>query len=67
MKFRPITAATLVGDLARFADFVSRLHPTDDETRQDLADWLNKKLNQLHRDDAFGTEGQCDPRGDHRE
>lgn len=28
---------------------------------------LNNFLNTLLNDDAFGTEGQCDPRGDQRD
>lgn len=65
MKFRPTTAATLADDLSRFSTYL-----TDPDTPEDLlveiSAWLNKKLDQLHNQDAFGTEGQCDPRGDHR-
>lgn len=65
--YRPTTGATLAHDLERFADFVAtRMDPTDDETRNELAAWLNKKLDSLLASDAFGTEGQQDPRGDHR-
>lgn len=28
---------------------------------------FNRLLNSLECDDFFGTEGQCDPRGDHRD
>lgn len=28
---------------------------------------FNRKMDELCRDDFFGTEGQCDPRGDHRD
>ena len=28
--------------------------------------WLNNALDELRDDDFFGTEGQCDPRGDNR-
>ncbi len=67
-RFRKTTADTLSHDLERFADFVAtRLHDTDDETRDQLAIWLNRKLDELLRADTFGTEGQCDPRGDHRD
>lgn len=69
MKFRPTTPATVTFDLARFTDWVSRQSAYDevDELRTELATWLNKKLDQLLAQDAFGTEGQADPRGDHRD
>lgn len=68
MRFRPTTPDTLSIDLERFAAWVAtRMNPTDDETRAELAAWLNRKLDQLLAMDAFGTEGQQDPRGDHRE
>lgn len=67
-KFRPTTADTVAGDLAEFAHWITfHSHPTDDELRAELAKWLNRKLDQLLAQDAFGTEGQQDPRGDHRE
>jgi hypothetical protein len=28
---------------------------------------FNELLDEMLEEDAFGTEGQCDPRGDHRE
>ncbi len=31
-----------------------------------LSDELEVMLNDLHSNDFFGTEGQCDPRGDFR-
>lgn len=34
-----------------------------DETSRNLEEWLDT----LHGEDYFGTEGQCDPRGDGRE
>ncbi len=39
---------------------------TEDEARQAFCDDLNRFLNDLADQDAFGTEGQCDPRGDQR-
>lgn len=32
-----------------------------------FADELEPMLHEMHGDDAFGTEGQCDPRGDFRD
>jgi hypothetical protein len=40
---------------------------TEDESRQAFCDDLNRFLDSLADDDAFGTEGQCDPRGDQRD
>lgn len=31
-----------------------------------FADALEPLLDEIHMDDGFGTEGQCDPRGDFR-
>ena len=38
---------------------------TDDE-RQEVAAVLDDILDELVSNDFFGTEGQCDPRGDQR-
>jgi hypothetical protein len=40
---------------------------TVDESRQAFCDDLNRFLDELADQDAFGTEGQCDPRGDQRD
>lgn len=40
------------------------------EDEDDAEMWavkLEKTLDSLHEDDFFGTEGQCDPRGDFRD
>jgi len=29
--------------------------------------WLELQLDEFLENDFFGTEGQCDPRGDHRD
>lgn len=66
MKFRPTTAATLVDDLQAFSDEIVRGDWPKDaraETAAEFNNWMDILLAQ----DAFGTEGQCDPRGDHRE
>jgi hypothetical protein len=70
MKFRPTTTATVVADLQAFAEYLNTgalADPDGNLLRQEIAAWLNKKLDQLLASDAFGTSGQCDPRGDHRE
>lgn len=40
---------------------------TEDEERQAFCDDLNRFLDDLAEQDAFGTEGQLDPRGDQRD
>ncbi len=67
MKFRPTTAASLVADLERFADWIANQGPEDRDWRDRQAAVLNRWLDRLRSEDTFGTEGQCDPRGDHRE
>lgn len=65
-KYRRTTASTLTRDLRAFADEIERSEwPA--EARKDAARQLNRWLDELAADDAFGTEGQCDPRGDHRD
>ena len=49
--------------LRRFAKWVSK-EPS--WVREDVANRLNALLNELESEDAFGTEGQLDPRGDPR-
>lgn len=63
-KFKKTTAKTLSQHLRAFADYVDKHEP--EEGKPALAAWLNDKLDELLQDDAFGTEGQIDPRGDHR-
>lgn len=70
MKFRPTTAVTVPADLRAFAAYLTNgvmSEPEGNLLRQEIAAWLNKKLDSLLSSDAFGTEGQHDPRGDHRE
>jgi hypothetical protein len=42
-------------------------HDQCKEGKKILIDDLNKFLDELRDDDFFGTEGQCDPRGDNRD
>lgn len=39
----------------------------DDSTANVLAEQFECMLEELHGEDFFGTEGQCDPRGDFRD
>ena len=36
-------------------------------SRKTLSEQFNRMLDELFSNDFFGTEGQCDPRGDHRD
>lgn len=64
MKFRRTSGKTVVRDLCALADFLSGC-PYKERVR--VAKWLNDSLDEMLEDDFFGTEGQCDPRGDHRD
>lgn len=64
MKFRRTTPETIAADLRAFAAW---LEHEDEETRRIAASELNEQLDTWRELDSFGTEGQCDPRGDHRE
>ncbi|MAX51686.1 MAG: hypothetical protein CMH22_16105 [Methylophaga sp.] len=39
----------------------------DEDEAESIAGPLDMMLDDLHEEDFFGTEGQCDPRGDFRE
>ena len=39
---------------------------TDSEEAELYAGFLDDMLDTIHSEDSFGTEGQCDPRGDFR-
>lgn len=64
-RFRKTTAKTVAKDLRVFSAWIDE--NAKDLEKRELADWVNDKLDELLGDDAFGTEGQCDPRGDHRD
>ncbi len=65
MKWQKVTPKTLPDVLARLVAFL-----LEDTANGELAKancvWLNTVLDNLADEDAFGTEGQCDPRGDQR-
>lgn len=57
------TAKNVAAVLRKFADFVEK---EEAECRRLYAADVNALLDKLAAEDAFGTEGQCDPRGDPR-
>lgn len=59
----PATPATVSAVLHRYATWLAT---QGSETRVAHARGINAYLDQLLQADAFGTEGQCDPRGDPR-
>lgn len=68
MKFRRTTSSTLANDLGKLAVYVRQLGKDSDSAAlgAELAAWFNTKMDYLMMQDVFGTEGQSDPRGDHR-
>lgn len=64
-KFKKTTPKTLVKDMRALADWLEK-----DEnliTKKQIVPIFNNICDSLLGEDAFGTEGQCDPRGDHRD
>jgi hypothetical protein len=52
--------------VAKVLDNMKAMALDDDDVAGMFSEGLEFYLNDLHRDDAFGSEGQCDPRGDFR-
>lgn len=65
-KFRRTSSRTVSDDLRALADHLDELGKDGKESKTDAANRLNEWLDEWLNEDAFGTEGQCDPRGDHR-
>jgi hypothetical protein len=63
MKKKIVTSRNLPVVMERLTKYALE---TEDESRQAFCDDLNRFLDDLSDQDAFGTEGQCDPRGDQR-
>lgn len=66
MKLRKSKPKTVGQDLRSFANYLESDSSSDCE-RREISEWLNEKLDEWLGQDAFGTEGQLDPRGDHRD
>ena len=62
-KKRIVTSRNLMAVMERLTEYARE---TQDEARQAFCNDLNLFLDELAEQDAFGTEGQCDPRGDQR-
>lgn len=62
VKFRKTTSKTVARDLRAFADWLESDGAGQYDRKRAAAD-LNETLNALYVDDAFGTDGQLDPRG----
>lgn len=58
--YKKLTSKTLAITFIR----ILQLSKSD---REVVAKKFNEALDDLLDEDFFGTEGQCDPRGDHRE
>jgi hypothetical protein len=59
-----VTSRNLLVVMDRLKTYAAQ---TEDEERQAFCDDLDRFLTDLAEQDAFGTEGQCDPRGDQRD
>jgi hypothetical protein len=57
------TKENVVQILRNFADYLESL---DIEERAPYASDIEDMLEEIACNDGFGTEGQCDPRGDQR-
>lgn len=69
-KFRPTTGNTLIADMRKFTNQVAkdmRENGIDKKELDQLAVEFNEWMDNLFGEDYFGTEGQLDPRGDHRD
>lgn len=56
-------------NMESFDRVISRMRKAMEESDDDYEmfnDAMDDMLDRLHCEDAFGTEGQCDPRGDFR-
>jgi len=58
-----VTSRNLAEVLARLTVYALE---TEGSARAAFCNDLNRFLESLSEQDAFGTEGQCDPRGDQR-
>lgn len=66
-QFRRTTAKTFVTDLRLFASLIEKEIKANALDVRELTDEFNDWMDKLRGEDFFGTEGQNDPRGDHRD
>lgn len=69
-KYRATTGKTLLTDMRKFVNHVAkevRDNDIDEKGLNELAVEFNEWMDNLLGQDYFGTEGQLDPRGDHRD
>lgn len=52
--------------VSKVLDGIKSMVANDEDVANMFSDFLEDLLTELHNEDAFGTEGQCDPRGDFR-
>lgn len=64
MKRPKMTVRNADKTLCNIGEFIKT---TDVVSRRAMIDAINEVLDSLFEQDYFGTEGQLDPRGDHRE
>lgn len=58
------TNKNIVTVLRNFADYLEKM---DEDEREGYVENIDDMLDIIANDDGFGTEGQCDPRGDQRD
>lgn len=63
-QYKPATAKTVAQVLRAYADWIEK---EDAQSRKYTAEEVNRMLDRQLSEDFFGTEGQLDPRGDHRD
>lgn len=66
MRFRRSNHRNVVLDLRSFADHLEGLGKEGKALRDAASELFNDWLDEWVTQDVFGTEGQLDPRGDHR-
>jgi hypothetical protein len=61
-----VTKRNLLSVMGKLTEYAKETKDNPDACKAFCAD-LNAFLDELANQDAFGTEGQCDPRGDQRD
>lgn len=65
MAFKPANSENVFNVLHLLEDYLDE--QTNDDLNYFCDHWLNPMLQEIYEADWFGTEGQLDPRGDHRD